>query len=393
MTEALVTPRLLTWARERRGGDVDKLAAKLGVKPSAILAWESGVRRPTFRQAQNLAGALHVPFGQLYLPEPPEQELPLPDFRTVHGRPPGKPSPDFLDLLTDVLGKQQWFREFRESEGMEDLPFLGRFGTGDAEDSIAEDIRKVIDVDGARVRTSNSESFLRGLVRNAEKAGIMVLRSGVVGNDAHRPLDVEEFRGFSVTDNVAPLVFINGRDAKGAQIFTFAHELGHIWTGQGGISNPDYSLRNKDVKNAVELFCNRVAAETLAPGAGFQAAWQTESGEVAAKLGRLARQFKVSEMVILWRAHDFDYVSTSEYWEHYRRLSERAGANQPHGESGGNFYHTLTTRNGTAFTEAVISCAAAGTLFSRDAAALLDVRIKTLSGISNHLFGSALTLG
>ena len=393
MTEALVTPKLLTWARERRGTDVGKLAAKLGVRPAAIFAWESGDRRPTFRQAQHFARALHVPFGYLYLPEPPVQKLPLPDFRIVPGQPSREPSPDFLDLLTDVLGKQQWFREYRESEGVEEHPFVGRFSTGDPEERIAIDIRTVIDVDGARVRTSNWEGFLRELTRNAEKSGTMVLRSGVVGNDAHRPLDVEEFRGFSVTDKIAPLVFINGRDAKGAQIFTLAHELAHIWTGQGGISNPDYSPRVKAQENSVELFCNRIAAETLTPSEDFQAVWQAESGEVAEKVGRLTRHFKVSEMVTLWRAHDFNFVSTDEYWEHNRRLVERAKANPRSSEPGGNFYHTLTTRNGTAFTEAVISCAAAGTLFSREAAALLDVRIKTLSGISNHLFGSALTLG
>ena len=101
----------------------------------------------------------------------------------------------------------------------------------------------------------------------------MVLRSGVVGNDTHRPLDVEEFRGFAVTDEVAPLIFINGRDFRGAQIFTLAHEMAHIWIGEAGVSNPDYSVGSFEQDNDVEQFCNRVAAETLVPAHDFQIRW------------------------------------------------------------------------------------------------------------------------
>ena len=88
MAEAFVTPHLWTWARQRRGLEVEDLAKKLNVKPDAVNAWEAGERRPTFRQAQNFAQASYVPFGYLYLADPPVQELPLPDFRTIPGQPP-----------------------------------------------------------------------------------------------------------------------------------------------------------------------------------------------------------------------------------------------------------------------------------------------------------------
>ena len=88
MAEAFVTPHLLTWARQRRGLEVEDLAKKLNVKPDAVNAWEASERRPTFRQAQNFAQASYVPFGYLYLADPPVQELPLPDFRTIPGQPP-----------------------------------------------------------------------------------------------------------------------------------------------------------------------------------------------------------------------------------------------------------------------------------------------------------------
>ena len=150
----------------------------MNVKPDAVNAWEAGERRPTFRQAQNFAQASYVPFGYLYLADPPVQELPLPDFRTIPGQPPREPSLDLLALMSDVLGKQQWFREYRESEGIEELPFVGSFGPTDPVTEVAGNIREVIDVDGARQRASNWEGFMRELTRNAEQSGIMIMRSG-----------------------------------------------------------------------------------------------------------------------------------------------------------------------------------------------------------------------
>ena len=393
MDRALVTPDLLAWARERGGIGAEDLAKKLNVKAEAVFDWEAGERQPTFRQAQRFAQALHVPLGYLYLPEPPIQELPIPDFRTIPGRPPREPSPDLLDLLNGVLGKQQWFREYRESEGFEELPFVGRFSPSDPEDQVAGDIRDVIDVIGARQRGSNWDDFLRELTRNVDQSGIMVMRSGVVGNNNRRPLDVEEFRGFSVSDYFAPLIFINGRDSKGAQIFTLVHELAHIWIGQGGISDPDYSLSFEQQDNAIERFCNRVSAETLVPSHDFAARWRADSSSWEARLDRLTNHYKVSTIVVLRQAYDLDFMPRASYQELYDRLVQRSGKVESDGESGGNFQYTLTARNGAAFTEAVISSTAEGSLLSRDAADMLGVKVKTLPAIAEHLFGSPLSLG
>ena len=165
MGRAHVTPQLMVWARRRRGLSVEEVAKKLSVKSEAIFDWEVGERQPTFRQAQKYAHVLHIPFGYLYLSDPPIEELPLPDFRIMPGEAPREPSPDLLDLLSDVLGKQQWFREYRRLEGIEELPFVGRFKPTDSEEEVASDIRHVIDVDGARERVPSWEAFLRELTQ------------------------------------------------------------------------------------------------------------------------------------------------------------------------------------------------------------------------------------
>ena len=393
MTKAMVTPNLLAWARERRGMELSDLASRLRVKTQVLAAWETGERMPTFRQAQRLSQALHVPFGYLYLPEPPLEELPIADFRTIPGQLPPKPSPDLLDLLSDVVAKQQWFQEYRESEGIEELPFIGHFTTAYSEEAVATDIRGVIDVEGARQQASSWEEFMWALTHNAESSGIMVMRSGVVGNNSRRPLDATEFRGFSISNHIAPLIFINGSDFKGAQLFTLAHEMAHIWIGEGGVSNPDYGLQFKQEDNAVELFCSRVAAETLVPSEDFKSQWSLDDPSLDDNLNRLSSYYKVSSMVILSQALDNGLVTDFEYRESYSQMVEQAGQTTQAGESGGNFYHTLAARNGAIFTKAVITSASDGTLMSSEAADMLGVKVKTLPTIADHFFGSPLNLG
>lgn len=389
-TKAAVTPGLLSWARQRRGVEVHDLAKKLSVSPGAVVAWERGDELPTFPQARKFARALYVPFGYLYLRKPPVEKVPLADFRATG---PDRPeaSPDLLDLLNDVLAKQQWLREYRESEGAGDLSFVGKFATNSAM-VVASDIRATLDVDGARRRAADWEGFLRNLVRNAEGAGISVMRSGVVGGNNYRPLSKDEFRGFSISDHVAPLVFINAHDFKGAQIFTLTHELAHIWTGKGGISNPDYGLQSQLQEASVERFCNSVAAETLVPSDDFRSRWI--SGSVLEEnLEGLRKHYKVSMMVVLRQALDSNLITVPEYKKRYAQLvaqaemaeAARKAAREAADKQKGNFHHTLVSRNGRTFTEAVVSSAAQGTTLSSEAAHLLGVKVKSLSSIARYL--------
>ena len=177
---------------------------------------------PTFLQAQDIARVLYVPLGYLYLQTPPVEKLPLADLRAA-GR--TKPSADLLDLLSHTLDKQQWFREYQVSEDAEELPFVGRFDITHPEAAVAGDMRDVLDVEGARQQASGRNDFMRNIIHNAEASGIMVMRSGVVDYNPSRPLKTDEFRGFSICDRVAPLVFVNARDFPDAQIFTLAHEM------------------------------------------------------------------------------------------------------------------------------------------------------------------------
>ena len=194
--------------------------------------------------------------------------------------------------------------------------------------------------------------------------------SGIVGINPHRKLDPQEFRGFTLVDNLAPLIFINAADTKAAQIFTLAHELAHIWLGSGGVS--DAQLRAFP-DSEVEQWCNQVAAEVLVPLEELREIFDRRQ-PLRQALNRLAKHFKVSTLVILRRLHDLGALSREEFWQAYEeelahlRQFERSGA------VGGNFYHTLPLRVSKRFAKAVIVSALEGQTLYREAYQLLGIR-------------------
>ena len=77
-------PAVLRWSRERAGLGTETIAARIGVKQDRVLEWERS-RRISMSQVDRLAHYTHTPVGYLYLREPPEDGLPIPDFRAPGG--------------------------------------------------------------------------------------------------------------------------------------------------------------------------------------------------------------------------------------------------------------------------------------------------------------------
>jgi Zn-dependent peptidase ImmA (M78 family) len=189
--------------------------------------------------------------------------------------------------------------------------------------------------------------------------------NGVVGSNNYRKLDPDEFRGFAISDKLAPLVFINGADTKSAQMFTLAHELAHLWLGQSALSDVEPVSAPT---HGVENWCNRVAAELLVPLGVFREHYQLGE-DLHGALVRLARHFKVSTLVILRRIHDAGGLTRDELWKVYREELDRLQQIQRGG--GGDFYLTLGARVGKRFARALVASTLEGQTLHRDAFRLL----------------------
>jgi len=290
-----------------------------------------------------------------------------------------RPSPNLLDTIHAVQLRQEWMRAFLIEQGEAPLEFIGTCTVRDAPREVALKIRNTLGLEPRWSRKLDTwEEALRLLVQKIEGIGVLVMINGVVENNTHRPLDVEEFRGFVLCDAHAPVVFVNGADAKAAQMFTLVHELAHLWLGQGGLTDFKELLPSS---NETEIFCNHVAAEFLVPAEEMNPAWQEVRGGEK-PFERLARYFKVSPVVVARRALDMQLISRRAYFDFYKGYKEAIAERRARNSGGGNFYLTLGSRLGKRFPAAVYSAAKEGRLQYRDA-----YQLTGLSGSSYDRFG------
>jgi Zn-dependent peptidase ImmA (M78 family) len=317
MSHPNIKPELIRWACERSGAKASGLKDRF----PKLAQWQQGIIQPTFKQLEDFAKATLTPLGWFFLPAPPVEVLPMPDFRTVGDQSVGNPSAALLETIYAMQRRQEWLKDYLMEE---DAPVLEFIGSCDLQMSSLEVAAKIRNTLGLQSGWSKGlatwEDALLALRRAAESAGIMVVSNGIVGNNTHQPLDPEEFRGFVLCDNHAPLVFINGADAKAAQMFTLAHELAHLWLGNDGLFNLDAS---KPSSSETERFCNAVAAEVLVPQSELTAVW-AKLGQNSNRFAQLAKHFKVSPIAAARRALDAGYVTQAEFFTFWKQYKEES---------------------------------------------------------------------
>jgi Zn-dependent peptidase ImmA (M78 family)/transcriptional regulator with XRE-family HTH domain len=367
-------PRILRWARERAGLDESALAKKLKLKPDRVMEWEETGELP-YKKAELLAQKTYTPFGFLFLREPPEDKLPIPDFRTLRDAPLRRPSPDLLDTVYQMQRRQAWMRDFLVEEGEKPLDFIGSVSLGDNPVVAAQAMRTTLGcADGWAAQERTWTEALMHLRQKIEESGIMIVINGVVGNNNRRKLNPDEFRGFALTDEYAPLIFINGSDFKGAQMFTLAHELAHLWIGREGVSNFDVL---QPLPHDVEKWCNAAAAEFLVPEQELRRNWpQAQRSGDAYQF--VAGRFKVSSLVAARRVLDLGLIRRQEFFAFYEAYQEDERRKQRFAKPGGNFWATQNVRVGQRFGAAVVQSAREGRLLYRDA--------YNLTGLSGNTF-------
>ena len=367
MTRVAVNPALIRWARERAGHAQEALAPRFKKLPE----WETGEIRPTLKQVEAFARAVHVPVGYLFLTEPPEEFVPIPDFRTVAGRAVRQPSPNLLDTIYACQERQSWYRDFARVAQQPEVGFVGSTTVETPPEAVAARMSETLGFDlAARRACPTWADALRLFIRQADAAGVLVMVSGVVMSNNHRRLDPAEFRGFALCDPLAPLIFVNGADTKAAQMFTLAHELAHLWLGASALSNNEAAPRPGARRE--EVWCNAVAAELLVPLAALRAELR-EAEALSQALARLARTFKVSTLVILRRLLDADWLDRGRFDAAWAQESARLRTLAQRGSDGGDFYRTTLSRVSRRFAHALVVSTLEGQTLYRDAYRMLGV--------------------
>lgn len=315
---------VIAWARKRAGFSQEEAAQRF----AKIVAWEAGTALPSYPQLESMAEEFRIPVAVFFFPQPPEVPPIQETFRTL-------PDAEFAQLPRRI---QQLLRKAKALQlGLYELTQ----GRNPAERLITREVeftaRMLADTMAARVRNYLGISLERQTGwRDANEAlkewRQALYRVGIfVFKDAFRE---EGFSGFSLYDDVFPIIYVNNSAAKTRQIFTLFHELGHLLFHTSGIDplDDEYVERLPERPQHIEVLCNRVAAQFLLPENVFEAAFAGQRAtERTAEI--LAERFHVSREFIFRKFLDRGLISQDDY-----RRAARRWAGQGQESGGGNPY-------------------------------------------------------
>lgn len=360
-TEVNINANILTWAIARAGYKLHEFTMKV----PKVQDWIDGNKKPTIKQLEAFSRKVYLPFGYLFLSEPPKEDLPIPFFRTVQAD-ETKVSINVYDTVLIIQQRQEWLKEYLRENGFEALSYVGKFSDNHNVEEIVTDIRKTLGLNENWASNFKTwQEALEYLTTKIEEAGIITVFNGVVENNTHRPIRVDECRGFVMTDEFAPFMFINNADAKAAQMFTVVHELAHIWTGHSA----GFDFRKLEPANdPIEILCDKVAAEFLVPEIEFSNIWNKNP-----KISYVARYFKVSEIVIARRALDTNKITKGDFYNFYEEYINREFEKKAK-SSGGDFYATTKKRLSVTFAAHVNNAVKSEKLLYRDAYKLTSLK-------------------
>ncbi len=372
-----ISPAVLAWVGQQ-------ISAENDTQITALLSrWMNKEEKPNTKTIRRVSQATHIPFGYFFLKYPPQEECDLIHCRTINSTSIKTQSRDFIDVYNSMLNVQNWMSEYnREILGLEPLSFVGRYNENNSPMEIAVNIRHELELsEDFFIQEKSSESSFNYLRKRISESGILVMKNAVVGSNTHRKLDIKEFRAFTIINNYAPLIFINGNDTKTGKLFSLAHELAHIWIGSNSLFNDLYS--NLSVSKS-EQICNAVAAEILTPISIFKYKWTESKIDSIAKISILADVFHCSKLVIARRALDLKFINQKTYTEiqsQTRTQLETSPSDSKSKFGGGSFYNTLKSNWDKNFILALDYSTKAGTTPYLDAYRLTGFKSKTFQNL------------
>ena len=382
--KALVTPKLLVWAREKSHLPLEAAARKLGVKSHQLEAWEAGDDHPTMKQLYEVSRVYQRPLSIFYLEELPQDfTVAITDFRRTSVR-------DDLpyELIKEVqLAQERHAVAIELLEESDELPpkFPHRKSI---------EVETAVEVAAQRVRdwlriTPETQSGWKNIYEayNAWRSAIERMHVLVFQTVANRhSLESKIASGFSLSFSRLPIIVVNGRDPISRRIFTLIHELVHLalQTEEGPGSICDTWRHDPNLQansRSLEAKCNAIAGSVLVPEMHLLVAKprQPVSND---GIQVLADQFWVSREVIIRRLLELqvvDYKFYSEKSDQFWR--EWVNREKPKSDSGPPRARIIYSSNGEAFVRIVLGAYAERRISLVDAAWYLNARAKHISRI------------
>lgn len=378
-----INPEILKWARTTAGlsladaakGVLSDARGKTGEERLADL--EAGVQEPTRVLLDKMAKKYNRPIITFYMKAPPERSDRGEDFRTL-----SRPVDDLLDANLDTLirrvkASQEIVRDLLMDEEAKPLHFIGSASMNQKPETVAKDIVAKIGLDIKQFRSYASfTAAFEYLREKVQEVGIFVILAQNLGSH-HTNIPVEIFRGFVISDEIAPFIVINDGDARTAWSFTLLHELAHLWLGTTGISG---DIRTQS-DNATEKFCNQVAALVLLSQEeikGLERVLSTEFDETVNMISSFAQEKNISRSMVAYKLL-LDGRITTNIWqrlharfhEEWQEIEQQRKDKEGRTPGGPSYYTVKRNRLGKELTGLASRAMSSGTLTPSKASIVL----------------------
>lgn len=384
---AIVKPELLTWARESIGLSLEIAAKKIGVKLDKLIQWESGEASPTVNQLRKAANAYKRPLAVFYLQDPPKTFEAIRDFRRLHDELPAKHSPELNLAIRRAHMRREIAIEIADQLGYRPTPLHFDVSLANNAEAFADEARRMLGIElDDQFQWRNKYQALNSWIGAFERLGALVFQTSTI--------NITEMRGFSIAEEIFPVVVINAKDSHRGRIFTLMHELTHLLLNNGGLCDlREYDDDVMTEENRFEVFSNQVAASILVPSsalleeqivssAGRRATWSDED------LRFLSDKYYVSQEVILRRLVTLGLASPTfyqrkreEFLEVYERLRRQKIEGFPP-------FHRVAIRDlGRSYIRLVLEAYQQDAINSADVSDFLGLRLKHLPNIERELIG------
>jgi Zn-dependent peptidase ImmA (M78 family) len=369
--ELPVTPGLISWARTRAGLSLREASKTF----RHIEEWEAGRRKPTYPQLESLAEAFKVPIAVFFFPDPPEVPEIGETFRTLPETEIDQLPSQIRLLLRKAKAMQLNLSELNAGQNpaerliTRDLSFDEPVRLP----AMARQVREYLKIGlEDQQRWNDDDSALKAWRQALFDVGIYVFK------DAFR---ADEYSGFSIYDELFPLIYVNNSAAKTRQIFTLFHELAHLLFHTSGIDtiHDDYIPRLVPDAQRLEILCNRFAAEFLLPDLTLSNVLRGKEA-LEATAEELARRFHVSREVIFRRFLDRGLIDQATYEEAAARWAKQKQREAP----GGDYYWTKLSYLGREYVGLALREYHQNRIDETQLADYLDTKPRNLPGIEDY---------
>ncbi len=382
-TNIEISTDILNWIIETINPEI--LSSEVGQQ---LISWRDGEKQPTYNQIEKASKATGIPLGYFFLKKPPVEDTKFVEYRTIDSVELSNPSRNLMDTMHDMELVQDWAKNELKADGNDEISFIGKVSKRSNVGQFAKYVREILGLDERWFEQSRTvDDSFRYLRNKISTVGVLVMMSGIVGNNTHRPLDTNEFRAFALVDNIAPLIFINANDSMNGKLFSLLHEFAHLCIGESSLFNDRDGSAAK--VSSEEQLCNALAAEILIPQNAFLNEWENNIGELDEEetIEELTKIFKCGSTVVARKALDQGFISQATYQKIAKQAVYFYLQNKKKGSGGGDFYRTAASRIDRRFFYLLLGSVHEGRTLYSDAFRLTNTNRSTFANLAERMGG------